>query len=146
MVLTRNMPKDNLAYQFFSRWTTGPLAENAANRYDWLHRLYNPQVRQILLDYMRATGKNLNQLDENDLKTIAANVQNAGGSAQQFLDRLYKLNPNATPIGNSIDSILDAAKNALSKLWQEAEPAATEIEGLATQAGEAYESTGLPPP
>jgi len=72
-------------------------------------------------------------------------VRDAGGPAREFLDRLYKFNPEAKGISDNWDSIISGARDAFSRLWQTIQPIAQEAEGLGAEAVEVYESSGLPP-
>jgi RHS repeat-associated protein len=52
-----NKIPDSLASRFFSRWTTGSLAQPRANYYDVLHRALNAASRQIVERYLAQLGK-----------------------------------------------------------------------------------------
>jgi hypothetical protein len=131
----RNLNQSTWWYQFSSRWVSGPRVKNWVNRYDWLHRLYNPAVRELITNYAKTAGKSIEDLGPGDAKAIQQEmVEEAKGgnlAISNFLDRLQYYNPNAIQVGDNIDAIADKATDVLQGAEEAVEPVLQQVdEGL----------------
>jgi len=97
--------------KFSDEITTGPLADRTVNYFDALHRGYNEQVEDIILQYMKDTGKTVEDLSTSDIKAIVQRMKDAGGAIEEFNTRLTTANPEA----RSLEQALGNAEQAVGE-------------------------------
>jgi RHS repeat-associated protein len=91
------IPRGTPAWDFFSKWFTGPLQDNRANMYDKLHQNLNAAARKIVADYLKQIGKSsLSELNKSEVKALAQRMLDSKlPGVTEFMARLEALNPGS---------------------------------------------------
>jgi RHS repeat-associated protein len=78
------------AYKFFRMWNTGKLPDPSVNYYDWLHRMYNEEVNEIVKKFLESKDKSeLGELSKEECKQLARQILNSESPGiSKFLTRL----------------------------------------------------------
>ena len=81
--------KASLAFKFFDQWTTGKLMNPKVNGFDYLHRAYNPAIRELVAAFLLLKGKTMAQLTRAEIRELAKWIMESSDMAiRGFLNRL----------------------------------------------------------
>jgi hypothetical protein len=99
--------------------TTGPRPDLKANLYDKLQRANNAKVIDIVKKYLADTGKQAEQLTQQDFKAIVDETRAAGAALQECNQHLETTNPTVGNLEGALENATETVGPELEAIVED---------------------------